>query len=134
MANVTIAIVLAATLLSATDAFGEVDSMLPKDICTFLGASDCTSLTEEQTQARYVDLNGDGTKELIFSHGGGSCGSNYRVFELDESVKWKDIGGWCGCEDGLFQINKTNHNGYLDIWTCGYTGFFDGKRYVGYRQ
>ena len=109
------------------------DLTLPKEVCVFVGAEDCSKLTESKTHAKYIDLNNDDTKELIFTFEGGSCGSIYWVFEL-EKMKWNNLGSWCGCEDNIFSVKETQHNGYKDIWTCGFSGFFDGKEYTGYRQ
>ena len=125
---------LISTLLNTNNALGVADPALPEEICVSIGIDDCSKLTEENTSAQYVDLNQDGIKELIFVYGGGSCGSNYWVFKLDKRVKWIGIGRWCGCEDGIFKVKKTKHNGYLDIWSCGYSGFFNGKKYIGRRQ
>jgi len=58
-------------------------------------------------------------------------------------MKWVNIGNWCGCdwawldektEKPTYKIKNTTHNGYRDIWTCGMSGFFDGTKYVGWRQ
>lgn len=109
------------------------DLELPEEVCSQVQANDCSELTEEKTNSEYVDLNGDKVNELIFTYGGGSCGSIYWVFELNK-LKWKSLGSWCGCEDNIFKIQETSHNGYLDIWSCGYSGFFNGEEYIGYRQ
>lgn len=122
-------------VLSGTNnASGAADLALPEEICASVGTNGCPNLTEANTNTQYVDLNGDGTKEMILVYGGGSCGSIYWVFELDNKMKWTEIGSWCGCEDGKFVIKKTKHNGYSDIWSCGNSGLFDGKRYVERRQ
>lgn len=87
-------------------AFAVADPELPDEICAHLlkeiGAhvESCpdSNLTEENTKAKYEDLNGDGTKEVILVSGGWSCGSNYWVFKLNKKIKWENIGGWCGCD------------------------------------
>lgn len=109
------------------------DLELPEEICFQVHANDCSELTEEKTNSQYIDLNNDKVNELIFTYGGGSCGSIYWVFELNK-MKWESLGNWCGCEDNIFKIQETSHNGYLDIWSCGYSGFFNGEEYIGYRQ
>jgi hypothetical protein len=110
------------------------DALLPAEVCTVLEVADCTGLTESSVDAQYHDLNGDGTKELLLVYGGGSCGSRYHVFALSRALKWTSIGGWCGCEDGVYRVRRTSHNGYRDIETCGISGFFNGKQYIGRRQ
>ena len=130
-------VTLALTLLNTSNVFATVE-YLPEEVCNamvkVIDTSNCLNTIEEDVHAQYIDLNADDTKELIFNYGGGSCGSDYWVFKLDEKMRWKTIGMWCGCEDGVFEVKKTRHNGFLDIRTCGISGFFDGKEYVGRRQ
>ncbi len=90
--------------------------------------------TEEKLFAVYDDLNNDGVKELIVHFGGGSCGEQYYVFKINSKIKWENIGNWCGCDHGKAKVKKTKHNGYKDIYTCGESGMFNGKEYVGIRQ
>ncbi len=113
---------------------------LPSEVCSAVGATkeilreykiECN---EEELRAVYADLNSDGTKELIVAFIGGSSGDQYYVFQLDTKLKWKKIGNWCGCEDEIPTVKTTKHNGYLDIYTCGVSGFYDGKKYIGKRQ
>lgn len=129
---------------------GTSDPWLPDEICKYVMSQDintfgddCSALTEQKTGSRYEDLNGDGTKELIFIYSGASCGAFYWVFELDRNMKWKNIGLWCGCdwawdekrpEPPPYKVKTTKHNGYRDIYTCGVSGFYNGKSYVGRRQ
>lgn len=110
------------------------DPPLPPEVCEGFEVKDCFDFTESYVNAQYHDLNGDGTKELIFVYGDGSCGSQYHVFSLGKSLKWVAIGGWCGCDDKVFRVLRTSHNGYRDIETCGTSGFFDGQQYIGRRQ
>ena len=121
-------------LLNSSNTLAVAETLLPTEVCKAVYANDCSELNEESTGAQYVDLNGDKTNELILAYGGGSCGANYWVFKLGKDLKWKELGGWCGCEDEKFKIKKSQHNGYKVIWSCGYTGFFDGKEYIGKRQ
>ena len=123
-------------LFTGDNALAVADLPLPSEVCASFNRSkvDCSGLTEATTNAQYIDLNQDGTKELIFVYDGGSCGSQYHVFKLDKQIKWTDIGGWCGCDDNIFRVQRTIHNGYLDIHSCGVSGFFDGKKYIGRRQ
>lgn len=113
--------------------WASADLMLPAEVCSEIGANS-NQCTEKQVNAKFVDLNNDGVKELITNWGGGSCGSQYFVFKLDDAIKWKLLGNWCGCETGITRIGKSSHNKYLDIFTCGVSGFFDGTKYVGVRQ
>ena len=110
------------------------DSPLPPEVCQEFGVRDCLDFTESSVNAQYHDLNGDGTKELVLVYGEGSCGSQYHVFSLSKSLKWVSIGGWCGCDDHIFRVRRTSHNGYRDIETCVTSGFFDGQKYVGRLQ
>lgn len=121
-------------LLNSNNVLGVADPALPEEVCASVGADDCSQLTENSTNAQYIDLNQDDTKELVFTYSGGSCGSNYWVFQVNTEIKWMNIGGWCGCEDNIFKIKNTRHNGYFDIWSCGNSGIFDGKEYVETRQ
>jgi hypothetical protein len=113
---------------------------LAKEVCETIGATPemekkyGVQCREKDTNAVYSDLNSDGTKELVVSYLGGSCGSQFYVFKLNKAMKWQEIGNWCGCEDGIFKVLKSKHNGFLDIKTCGVSGLFDGKSYVGTRQ
>ncbi|TVR62698.1 MAG: hypothetical protein EA420_09060 [Candidatus Competibacteraceae bacterium] len=135
MKGLALAGILILSSLGIHDAFCEVDSMLPEEICDQVGTDECSELTEKKTFARYVDLNDDGAKELIFQYGTGSCGTHHYVFKLDNQMKWESIGSWCGCEgEGEFKVKKSQHHGYQDIWTCGVSGIYDGKEYVGRRQ
>ena len=120
-------------IISSSMAWASADLMLPAEVCSEFGANS-NQCTEKQVNAKFVDLNNDGIKELITNWGGGSCGSQYYVFKLDDAIKWKLIGNWCGCETGVTRIGKTTHSKYLDIFTCGVSGFFDGNKYVGVRQ
>lgn len=124
----------ACALLTSTSAVAVADPNLPEEVCSSLGKPNCAGLTESLTKAQYIDLNQDGTKELIFVFDGGSCGSQYHVYKLANNLKWISIGGWCGCEDDIYKVQTTKHNGFFDIWTCGVSGFFDGKKYTGRRQ
>ena len=119
--------------LLSSMSWASADLMLPAEVCSEIGANS-NQCTEKQVNAKFVDLNNDGVKELITNWGDGSCGSQYFIFKLDDAIKWKLIGNWCGCETGVTRIGKTTHNKYLDIFTCGVSGFFDGKKYVGVRQ
>ncbi len=119
--------------ISSSMAWASADLMLPEEVCSVIGANS-NQCTEKQVNAKFVDLNNDGIKELITNWGGGSCGSQYFVFKLDDAIKWRLIGNWCGCETGITRIGKSSHNKYLDIFTCGVSGFFDGTKYVGVRQ
>ena len=123
----------AALTLTSGMTWASADLMLPEEVCSVIG-SNSTQCTEKQVNAKFVDLNNEGVKELITNWGGGSCGSQYFVFKLDDTIKWKLIGNWCGCETGITRIGKSSHNNYLDIFTCGISGFFDGTKYVGVRQ
>ena len=114
-------------------AWANADMQLPEEVCSVIGANSY-QCTEKQVNAKFVDLNNDGVKELIANWGGGSCGSQYFVFKLDDSIKWKLIGNWCGCDTGITRLGKSSHNEFLDIFTCGVSGFFDGNKYVGVRQ
>ena len=120
------------TILSSMT-WASADLMLPVEVCSEIGANS-NQCTEQQVKAKFVDLNNDGVKELITNWGGGSCGTQYFVFKLDDTIKWRLIGNWCGCENGVSRFGKTSHNKYLDIFTCGVSGFFDGTKYVGVRQ
>ena len=122
-----------ALILFSGMAWASADLQLPAEVCSEIGANS-NQCTEKQVNAKFVDLNNDGIKELITNWGGGSCGSQYYVFKLDDAIKWKLIGNWCGCETGVTRIGKTTHSKYLDIFTCGVSGFFDGNKYVGVRQ
>ena len=122
-----------ALILFGGIAWANADMQLPEEVCSVIGAT-TNQCTEKQVHAKFVDLNNDGINELITYWGGGSCGSQYFVFKLDDAIKWKLIGNWCGCENGVSRIGKTSHNKYLDIFTCGISGFFDGNKYVGVRQ
>ena len=119
--------------ISISMTWASADLLLPAEVCSAIDANS-NQCTEKQVNAKFVDLNKDGIKELITNWGGGSCGSQYYVFKIDDSIKWKLIGNWCGCETGVTRIGKTTHNKYLDIFTCGVSGFFDGEKYVGVRQ
>jgi hypothetical protein len=119
--------------ISSSMAWASADLMLPEEVCSVIGANS-NQCTEKKVNAKFVDLNNDGVKELITNWGGGSCGSQYFVFKVDDAIKWKLIGNWCGCETGITRIGKSSHNKYLDIFTCGHSGFFDGTKYVGVRQ
>jgi hypothetical protein len=121
-------------------AYSVSNEFLPKEVCLTVGATkdilkqykmECR---EKDLRAVYADLNSDGTNELIVSFLGGSCGDQYYVFQLNEKLIWKEIGGWCGCEEEIPLVKKTKHNGYSDIYTCGVSGFFNGKKYIGKRQ
>ena len=122
-----------ALILVSSMAWANADMQLPEEVCSVIGANS-SQCTEKQVHAKFVDLNNDGIRELITHWGGGSCGSQYFVFRLDDTIKWKLIGSWCGCETGITRIGKSSHNKYLDIFTCGISGFFDGNKYVGVRQ
>src|SRR5206468_2455261 len=86
----------------AGQALATVDQTLPDEVCKAVRErpdEKCSDLTEAATNASYVDLDGDGTAELVLTHGGGSCGSIYWVFRLESgSMPWKRLGSWCGCE------------------------------------
>ncbi len=119
--------------ISSSMVWASADLQLPTEVCIEIGANS-NQCTEKQVNAKFVDLNNDGVKELITNWGGGSCGSQYFVFKLDDTITWKLIGNWCGCETGVTRIGKTSHNKFLDIFTCGISGFYDGTKYVGVRQ
>ena len=116
------------------------NELLPQNVCLAIGATNeilkkyKMQCTEEDMRAIYADLNSDGTNELIVAFVGGSCGDQYHVFQLNEKLIWNEIGSWCGCEDKIPLVKKTKHNGYFDIYTCGLSGFFNGKKYIGKRQ
>ena len=120
-------------IVFSSASFASADLQLPTEVCNQIGANS-NQCTEKQVNAKFIDLNNDGVKELIANWGGGSCGSQYFVFKLDDSIKWKLIGNWCGCDTGITRVGKSSHNGFLDIFTCGLSGFFDGNKYVGVRQ
>jgi hypothetical protein len=113
---------------------------LPAEVCEAIGSTPeiekkfGVGCNEKDTKAVYSDLDSNGTKELIVSYLGGGCGSQFYVFKLNNQMKWQEIGNWCGCEDGVSKVMKSKHNGFADIKTCGVSGFFDGKSYVGVRQ
>jgi hypothetical protein len=123
-------------------ALGMADPPLAPEICSFLKSQEldtsqpasCFELTEASTHATYVDLNNDSTKELIFSQYSRSCGDFYWVFRIGKSAKWENIGSWCGCEGGSYTVKSTSHSGYKDIYTCGFSGIYDGMEYTGVRQ
>ena len=127
-------------LLPFVNAYAISNNPLPYEVCEAIGASADTikkygiECREKDTNAVYSDLNNDGIKELIVSYLGGSCGSQFYVFKINKQMKWQQIGGWCGCEDGISKVLKSKHNGFSVINTCGVSGFFDGKSYVGVRQ
>lgn len=122
------------------NAFAVSNLPLTSEVCDEIGATPENEIkygigcNEKDTKAVYSDLDNDGTKELIVSYLGGSCGSQFYVFRLNKQMKWQEIGSWCGCEDGISRVLKSKHNGFSDIKTCGVSGFFDGKSYVGVRQ
>ncbi len=122
-----------ALILVSSMAWANADMQLPEEVCNVIGANS-SQCTEKQVHAKFVDLNNDGIRELITHWCCGSCGSQYFFFRLDDTIKWKLIGSWCGCETGITRIGKSSHNKYLDIFTCGISGFFDGNKYVGVRQ
>ena len=103
------------TLFNAKSVLAVANPPLPKEICAEVGIDDCTKLTEASTNAQYIDLNQDGTKELIIVYGGGSCGSGYWVFKLNEKLKWVTIGAWCGCDDGIFKVKNTRFLALVNI-------------------
>jgi hypothetical protein len=84
------------------------------------------------TGALYIDLNGDGVKELIVDDGlGGSGGPDYRIYQRSHGT-WKVIadfqGGLTLCQkaNGYFQLEVASRGG------GGATGktlyrFFDGR-------
>ena len=109
------------------------DPFLPEEVCKEAGAPSL-ECTENNLNALYADLDHDGTKELIVYYGGGSCGAQYYIFRINNKIKWEVIGNWCGCDHGKPKVKTTKHNGYRDIYTCGESGMFNGKKYIGIRQ
>lgn len=101
---------------------------LPDSIQEFLGCDDdCYYNT---TDAIVYDLNGDGLKEILLCHGGGSCGSAYYIFSLTEEGKWTEIGGGaCGDDTCRFEIQKTERLGYRDVDAGGFMLRFNGAVY-----
>lgn len=121
------------------------DPYLPVGVCQQIkikdpvGYEDCEIATEKSTGASYIDLNDDGVKELIFIQGSHSCGSMYWIFELNKNIQWKYKGSFCGCEwteeDRIpYKVVDSKRNGYKIIKTCGVSGFFNGKEYIGVMQ
>jgi hypothetical protein len=101
--TITAALMLLAalSLVESEPAKAVADPDLPYDVCKEIGATteqrkeyswDPGECTQGNTNAIFSDLNGDGTKELIVSYGGGSCGLQNYVFRLDKRIKWRVIG------------------------------------------
>ena len=124
-------ICLIAFVFLAMNVYAVSDLPLPDEVCAEIFVKECT---ESQNNAKFVDLNSDGVNELVVSTSGGSCGSQYYVFKNNKKLKWQKIGNWCGCGDGIATISQSKHHGFRDIKTCGVSGFFDGKSYMGVRQ
>jgi hypothetical protein len=69
------------------------------------------------TGARYIDLNGDGIKELIVDDGtGGSGGPGFHIYQRSRG-KWKVIAQFqggitlCAKENGFYQLEVRNRGG-----------------------
>lgn len=120
-------------LTTSTNVNAVADPFLPQEVCNSAGAP-ILECTEDKLNAVYSDLNNDGTNELIVYYGGGSCGAQYYVFRINNKIKWELIGNWCGCDHGKPKVKKITHNSYRDIYTCGESGMFNGRTYVGVRQ
>jgi len=71
------------------------------------------------TGALYIDLNGDGVKELILDTGeGGSGGPELRIYQQSQGI-WKDIGGFQG---GVILCQKANGYYQLEVKSRGGAG------------
>lgn len=84
------------------------------------------------TGALYIDLNGDGVKELIVDDGqGGSGGPGYRIYQRSEGV-WKVIadfqGGVTLCQkaNGFYQLEVASRGG-AGVTNKSLYRFIDGR-------
>jgi hypothetical protein len=57
------------SILLNTIAWGNADMQLPEEVCSVIGAN-TNQCSEKQVNAKFVDLNNDGVKELITNWGG----------------------------------------------------------------
>lgn len=103
-----------------------VQKHFPTEICDAFGIQPCTIKSVDAFSE--VDLNNDGVKEIIFAHGGGSCGEQHYIYAY-RNKKWEQIANWCGMDGGAYKVLPSKHNEYFDIDT--YLGVirFDGKKY-----
>jgi hypothetical protein len=84
------------------------------------------------TGALYIDLNGDGVKELIVDDGqGGSGGPGYRIYQKSDGV-WKVIADFQG---GVTLCQKANRYYQLEVISRGGAGATNKSlyRYIGGR-
>jgi hypothetical protein len=128
-------------LVTISVAFATADPSLPSEVVeTILRSVHNLSvheadLTEKKSGAVFVDLNDDNTKEMILIAGGASCGAFHWVFSLDNKMRWRQLGTWCGLDSFdektesyvvHFRVRDTVHNGYHDLQTPFYK-FLDCK-------
>jgi hypothetical protein len=97
-----------------------------KDACLALHIQSCDVERIEAFSA--IDLNGDGTKEIIFAYEGGSCGAQHYIF-TQRNNKWVRIANWCGMDGGGYNVLSLKHKGYSDIDTGIGIIRFNGSNY-----